>query len=160
MDVEPYLQPRTQRVVSLPLDYRRRCELRQLLGEELYGEPLSGRSAPFTTEEVLFFDPENRVVSAGDLFFDNREWTVVDTMFGSRYLTIVDYKGGFVLMALLEGVDDVLVEFDRPVDPNDRPNRHEDDNFNPVPSRRRQQYLVFLYIAARLVAQSERESRS
>jgi len=154
MDVVPFLNLRTKSLLEVNLDLQQRCDLRRLFGEELYGEPIETRKKPFVKD--TYFDYELPAVSAGDVFGDKREWTVVDTAFGRRYLSLADFKGGFILLSLLPTVADVLVEFDRPV-PTDHPSRHADNNFNPVQNRNRRQYIMFLSIAAGLVAESEQQ---
>jgi|GEM_PF-3739347 len=158
MDVEPFLHQRKSETVVLPTSLTDRRELQRLFGEELHGEPIEGRHGPMISLR-LAYDYQRPSVSAGDLFGDGREWIVVDTAFGCRYLVLADHLGGFVLLAMLPGVPDVLVEFDRPV-PTNHPNRHDDDYIDPVPARNRKQYINFLEIANELVFQAEMEQRS
>lgn len=161
MDGEGFLTPVDTNSFYLSLDLEQRIRLRMDFAEELYGEPLGEKQRAQYKTGATFFDPDNRTVDAGDLLEDGRTWTVVEAVFGCRYLTIADYEGGFVLMALMPGVVDVYVKFDRPVDTSDRPTRrYAEMAVNPVPSRGRRQYVKFLEIAAGLVAESEGIARS
>jgi hypothetical protein len=147
---DAYLTPREARLVTADLDFARRCELRMLFGEELVGENFEGRTRPF--RNVVYYQYERPNVTAGDVFEDGRDWIVVDTAFGRRYLALADYKGGFLLLSLLnDGGSDVYVRFDRPV-PMDHPNRHDDDyTRDPRPVRNRRQYAQFIVKATELL---------
>lgn len=147
-----HLATRHKRLMQLPHDFEQRAGLRMLLGEELYGEPLgANRHAEYATGTTLF-DPTHRTVSAGDLLGDGRDWIVIETAFGCRYLTLADQKGGFILLSLTTGFNDVLIEFEGPVDTSDRPTRRFDEmSADPVPVRDQRQYIKFLMIAADLL---------